>query len=44
MAALLGMLTGIAGALVCFVLRMVATYRARQLPKAKASDDDAREP
>jgi uncharacterized membrane protein YeiH len=36
--------TAIAGALVCFVLRMVAINRAWHLPRARAADDDAREP
>jgi len=33
--------TAIAGALVCFGLRMLSIKRAWQLPKAKAADDDA---
>ena len=35
--------TAIAGALLCFALRMVAIQRGWQLPKAKAADDDAGE-
>ena len=35
--------TAIAGALLCFALRMVAIQRGWQLPKAKAANDDAGE-
>ena len=36
--------TALAGALLCFALRMVAIHRDWQLPRAKAVDDDAEEP
>ena len=40
---LLPVVTAIAGALLCFALRMVAIHRGWQLPRAKGSDDDAGE-
>jgi uncharacterized membrane protein YeiH len=36
--------TALAGALLCFGLRMLAIHRDWQLPKAKVAGDDAGEP
>ena len=36
--------TALAGALLCFALRMLAIHRAWQLPRPKTADDDVEEP